>query len=224
LGEAVLLVELHTHTIFSDGCLTASELVRRYEHAGYAGVAITDHVDMTNYDFVIERNLRAAGELGASTAVRVVAGAELTHVPPVLIGGLVAKCRDAGAGIVLVHGETIVEPVALGTNHAAIEAGADVLAHPGMITEEDLELAAGLGVCIEITGRKGHCLTNGRIVAVGRKLGVSFTYGTDCHDPSDINSEEQVRRILGGAGLDEGEVDVVMQNGVNLLGFSGEQQ
>jgi len=217
-----LLVELHTHTIFSDGCLIASELVRRYEAVGYAGVAITDHADMTNFDFLIERNLRAAEALSRFTAVKVVAGVELTHVPPALIESLVRECRDAGAQLVLVHGETIVEPVAPGTNRAAIEAGADVLAHPGLIAEEDVKLAAAKGVRLEVTGRKGHSLTNAHVAAAGRKFGAKLTYGTDCHAPSDINSEAELSAVLAGAGLSEDEIAAVMRNGCELLGLSEE--
>ena len=49
------------------------------------------------------------------------------------------------------HGETICEPVAPGTNRAAIEAGVDILAHPGLITEEEARLAASKGVLLEVS-------------------------------------------------------------------------
>ena len=51
-----------------------------------------------------------------------------------LIAPLSCRARALGAQIVLVHGETIVEPVPPGTNHQAIEAGVDILAHPGLIS------------------------------------------------------------------------------------------
>jgi predicted metal-dependent phosphoesterase TrpH len=42
-----LLCELHAHTTFSDGALSASELVDLYGSAGFDVLAITDHVCRT---------------------------------------------------------------------------------------------------------------------------------------------------------------------------------
>ena len=72
----------------------------------------------------------------------------------------------------MVHGETPVEPVPAGTNHAAINAGVDLLAHPGIIAEEDVKLAAAKGVALEITARKGHSLGNGRVAALPRSTAI----------------------------------------------------
>ena len=47
-----------------------------------------------------------------------------------------------GAEIVVVHGETIVEPVIKGTNWSAVNCPeVDILAHPGLITVEEVEIA-----------------------------------------------------------------------------------
>lgn len=54
-----------------------------------------------------------------------------------------------GLKIVVVHGETRTEPVAEGTNRAAVEANVDILAHPGFITEEEMNLAVKNGVYID---------------------------------------------------------------------------
>ncbi|HEX29388.1 TPA: histidinol phosphate phosphatase domain-containing protein, partial [Candidatus Poribacteria bacterium] len=135
------MIDFHTHTIFSDGELLPSELVRRAEEKGYRFIALTDHVDRSNFDFVIPRLLRCAAELNTVTSVRVLVGAEITHVPPPLIPSLVEDIRRTGAQLVVAHGETLVEPVAKGTNRAAIEAGVDNLAHPGPIEPDDVKLA-----------------------------------------------------------------------------------
>ena len=45
--------------------------------------------------------------------------------------------RGLGARIIVVHGETIVEPVRPGTNRKALESDVDILAHPGLITEDE---------------------------------------------------------------------------------------
>ncbi|HDZ62210.1 MAG TPA: histidinol phosphate phosphatase domain-containing protein, partial [Nitrospirae bacterium] len=122
------MIDLHTHSLFSDGVLLPSELIRRAYDKGYKAIAITDHVDSSNIDFVVPRIAAAINDLSKFTDMVLVPGAEITHVPPELIGGLIAKARELGARIVVVHGETVVEPVIKGTNRAAIEAGADILA------------------------------------------------------------------------------------------------
>ena len=47
---------------------------------------------------------------------------------------LAEHARALGAKVVIVHGETIVEPVPRGTNLAAIEAGVDILADALRVT------------------------------------------------------------------------------------------
>ena len=49
------MIDLHTHTVFSDGELIPSELVRRAEMKGCRALGITDHVDFTNVEFVINQ-------------------------------------------------------------------------------------------------------------------------------------------------------------------------
>ena len=49
------MIDLHTHSLFSDGELLPSELVRRAEVIGYQAVAITDHADSSNLDWIIPR-------------------------------------------------------------------------------------------------------------------------------------------------------------------------
>ena len=49
------MIDLHTHSIFSDGELIPSELVRRARIKGYRAIAITDHGDASNLDFIIPR-------------------------------------------------------------------------------------------------------------------------------------------------------------------------
>ncbi|WP_429885909.1 PHP domain-containing protein, partial [Geoalkalibacter halelectricus] len=47
------MIDLHTHTLFSDGELIPAELIRRAAVAGYTALAITDHVDLSNLDFIL---------------------------------------------------------------------------------------------------------------------------------------------------------------------------
>ena len=106
-----------------------------------------------------------------------------------------------GAQLVLVHGETIVEPVAPGTNHQAIEAGVDILAHPGLISEEDVIFARAKGVFLEITSRQGHSLSNGHVARLAQKAGAKMVLNTDSHFPGDLIPRETALKVVLGAGL-----------------------
>ena len=138
------MIDLHTHSLLSDGVLLPSELVRRAFMKGYKVVAITDHVDVSNFDFVIPRILKAASVL-SNEYIRVIPGVELTHIPVSDIDLLVKEIREMGNLLVIAHGETLAEPVEVGTNNAAIVAKVDILAHPGLISEEDALLAEEQG-------------------------------------------------------------------------------
>jgi len=196
------VIELHTHTVLSDGCLVPTELIRRYEAKGFSCLVVADHVDAGTMDVVLPQLVRACSEVGRMTKVRLLPGVELTHVRPEQMAVLIERARSLGAGVVLVHGETIVEPVLPGTNRAAIECGADVLAHPGMISKAEVKLAARKGVCLEISGRVGHCLTNGHVARLAEAAGADLVYGSDTHSPDDIPEASGVADILAGAGLD----------------------
>jgi putative hydrolase len=200
------LIDLHTHTIFSDGLLIPSELVRYAAVTGYRAIAVTDHGDHSNLDFIIPRIVHVCAILSASHHLPVIPGIELTFVPPEHIAELAGKARALGARIIVVHGETIVEPVIPGTNLAALRAPVDILAHPGLITEEAAALAAERGIFLEITTRRGHSLTNGHVVRMARGNGASLIMNTDAHLPEDLVTDETARKIAAGAGLTEGEI------------------
>lgn len=213
------MLDLHTHSLFSDGELIPSELVRRFEAAGYSVVAITDHVDSSTLDFVVPRIVRAAQDLTGN--IIVIPGVELTHVPPPQIGPLCRQARQLGARLIVVHGETIVEPVPEGTNRAALEAGVDLLAHPGLITPEDARMAASRGVFLEISGRKGHSFTNGHVAKVAREAGARLVLDSDTHSPGDILGEKLARKVAQGAGLGPSGFDELMENGRLLAARAG---
>ncbi|MDC0335377.1 histidinol phosphate phosphatase domain-containing protein [Pseudodesulfovibrio sp.] len=195
------MIDLHTHTIFSDGELIPAELARRAEVIGYKGLCMTDHADEATLYHVVENILRFVQKHGHFYDINLMAGVELTHIPPPLIAEMVGKARAAGAQLVVMHGETPVEPVAPGTNLAAIEAGVDILAHPGLITDEEVQLAVEKGVVLEITTRGGHSYTNGHVAALARKHGAKLVVNNDAHAPRDLVSKDLRKTIALGAGL-----------------------
>lgn len=215
------MIDLHTHTSFSDGELIPAELTRRAKVAGYRAMAVTDHGDASNMDFIIPRICAVAEELGQAWGLTVVPGIELTHVPPAMIADAAVLARRLGARLVVCHGETIVEPVAEGTNKAAIEAGVDILSHPGLISPQDVQLAAERGVCLEITTRKGHSLTNGHVASLARKYGARLVVNTDSHSPSDLTSLDMARRVAFGAGLSDQEFEQARSNSEELVRKAG---
>ena len=202
--------DLHTHTILSDGEMLPIELIRRMSVLGYETVAITDHVDATNTVSVIKtiRLLRASARL---YDVSLLCGVEITHVPPSEIPILAEEAKVAGADIVLVHGESLVEPVAPGTNHAACSCSfVDVLAHPGLIDPADAKEAARTGVALELTSRGGHNRANGYVARVALASGCTLVVDSDAHAPHDLLDERARNSIARGAGLDTEECRQVL--------------
>lgn len=195
-------IDLHTHSILSDGSLLPSELLRRAAVLGHGAVAITDHADASNMEGIIAGLRRVLWQQPGDFNLQLIVGVELTHVAPYSIAPLARRAKELGAEIVVVHGETIVEPVAPGTNLAAITSpDVDLLAHPGFLTAEEARLAAQRGCLIEITARKGHSLTNGHVACVCREAGAQWVVDTDAHDPSDLITLEMAQHVAAGAGL-----------------------
>lgn len=206
------MIDLHTHSLLSDGELIPAELARRFEVAGYRALAITDHGDQSNIDLIIPRIAAFCEEINRQGGIRVIPGIELTHIPPESIPILVNKSRELGAALVVVHGETIVEPVASGTNRAAIEASVDILAHPGLITEEEVVLAKEHSVYLELTSRKGHSLTNGHVARLAKKQKTPLVLNSDAHAPGDIWPAARLGEIVAGAGMMEDDFQTMMNN------------
>jgi histidinol phosphatase-like PHP family hydrolase len=211
------MIDLHTHSIFSDGELIPFELIRRAEAMGYEALAITDHIDASNIDLIIPRIVRAIEKISRYVSLTVLPGAEITHAPPDLIPDLVREARSLGAKIVVVHGETIVEPVREGTNRAAIEAEADIVSHPGLISTEDLLFAKEKNISLEITSRKGHSLSNGYVAREALRFGVPLCMNTDSHGPSDLITRDMGRQVLLAAGIEAGRVESVFENSRNII-------
>ncbi len=217
------MIDLHTHSLMSDGALLPAELVRRAEVAGCRYVALTDHADASVLEDMVPRIAELCRQLNRRWRIRALPGVELTHNPPEDIPDLARRARELGAVLVLVHGETIVEPVPPGTNRAAIEAGVDILAHPGLISRDECRLAAQRGVLLEVTTRRGHAYTNGYLVALARETGARLIINTDAHEPGDLMGRAKAEGIARGAGLTDEEI-TVMFTGAEALAERRVQQ
>jgi histidinol phosphatase-like PHP family hydrolase len=198
-----LRIDLHTHTFLSDGVLLPSEQLRRAVVKGYGAIAITDHADASNLDELLAQLLRFARQQRDDFPLIFLPGVELTHTAPASIAPLARRAKELGAAIVVVHGETVVEPVAPGTNAAAVACpDVDVLAHPGMITLEEARTAVANGVYLEITSRYGHGLANGHVARLAQAAGAKLVLNTDTHTPDNMIDQAMARRVAAAAGLD----------------------
>lgn len=211
--------EFHSHTLLSDGELLLSEHVRRVEKMNYKAIAITDHADISNIDYLMENIDKFIKKEGEYYDIEIIAGVELTHVPPQLIDELAKYAKEKGAKIVSVHGETIVEPVTEKTNYFSVKSNyVDILAHPGFINEEEVKLAAKNGIYLELSARKGHSLTNGHVAKMAIKHGAKLIVNTDAHSPSDFISQEFAFKVAKASGLDDEEAyKAVVSNAEELL-------
>jgi putative hydrolase len=199
-------IDLHTHSLMSDGELLPIELSRRAKVLGHEAIAITDHVDHSN----LERVIASVSEIveAASEWLDVIVGVELTHIPASRIGELARRAKALGAEWIVVHGETLVEPVEQGTNLAALQVPeVDMLAHPGLISRKEAQMAADNGILLELTSRRGHSLSNGHVASMARECGAELVVNTDTHAPGDLIDEEMAIRVAMGAGLERAEAE-----------------
>jgi len=206
------------HSLFSDGELLPSELARRAAVLDYETIAITDHVDSSNVSSVAKLS-NAINDINDNWDINVILGAEVTHVPIEVIDKVAKKARDFGAKIIVVHGETLAEPVIEGTNLEALKSeNVDILAHPGMITLEEAELAKENNIFLEVSARDGHSLANGHVAKIAGEAGADLLINTDTHSPNNLITFDEARRIGLGAGLSEKQVEsALVDNPIKIL-------
>jgi len=193
------------HSIFSDGELLPSEIARRAIVLNHKAIAITDHIDYSNVDDILHIQ-EAIDDVNKNWDINVILGAEITHIPTESIDPLAKKAKNLGAKIVVVHGETLNEPVLEGTNLAAVNSKyVDILAHPGLISEEEAKIAKKHNIFLEISGRKGHCLSNGHVANVARVVGCDLLINSDSHAPGELMNFEKAFKVGVGSGLNEEE-------------------
>ena len=136
---------------------------------GYRIIGISDHADSSNLETVISSLLGLKKKMAYYENITIVPGVEITHVPKHLIGEVIAEARNLGALYVVVHGETLSEPVEEGTNHEAILGGPISSPIPASSARKMRGLPRERGVLLEITARKGHSLSNGHVAKLALK-------------------------------------------------------
>lgn len=212
-----LVYDFHTHSTLSDGSLSPPELIRRAEVAGYKAIAITDHAGVGSLARISHELALDCMMARAHGGIIALPGVELTHVPPDGIKDAALQARTVGARVVAVHGETVSEPVAPGTNMAAIQSGlVDILAHPGLITLEEAKLAAQQGVFLELSAKPNHAVANGRVARMGKLAGARLIVSSDNHD-LDFLTPERIRDVVLGAGLNEEDLEEIGYSNPLLL-------
>ena len=197
MGIIKKIFDFHTHTFLSDGEYGPMETAQRAKSKGYSVIGFSDHVDFGTYENTIAQLKKAAKAINSSEmGIKALVGVEITHVPPSQIKEIVELCKKEGAEFTIIHGETPIEPVIRGTNRAAIEGGADILAHPGFITEEDVELAVRKGVFLEISTRKKQQLANPHVINLIRKYGAPFLINSDAHEDGHLLTPEFLEKFM----------------------------
>jgi histidinol phosphatase-like PHP family hydrolase len=211
--------DFHMHSFLSDGILLPVELIRFAVASGRQVVAVTDHVSESTLERVI-REIKADVALAEKYwGVTAIAGVELTNIPAGAVAPLAAKARTLGAELVVVHGETLVEPVEPGTNLAAVSCPeVDILAHPGLLTLEEARLAKENGVYLEISLRRGHAFGNGNVAAMARMAGAKLLIDSDAHSPEDLFPQELAVKVGRGAGLTMEEIARISENAREITG------
>lgn len=205
--------DFHSHSIFSDGALLPAALIREAEIRGHLALAITDHVDASNIEDVIKSLVHFGKEMKGKLPIKFFPGVEISYVKPEFIPEYCKKARKLGAKVIVVHGQSPVEPVYEGTDHVAVKQKGlvDILAHPGnSLTEEDALLAAKNGVFLEITSRRGHREGNRHVAEMARKTGAKLLINTDSHSESDLLTYDQALLVAKEAGLSDPEAKLAL--------------
>ncbi|MFA5199694.1 MAG: histidinol phosphate phosphatase domain-containing protein [Candidatus Omnitrophota bacterium] len=215
------MYNLHAHTFLSDGALLPSEVTVRYQDKGYEVIAITDHADYSNIRQVGKAIVGFCKRWPHKSHIKVLPGIELTHVPPEQFKPLAKLARKEGIKIIIAHGETPVEPVSQKTNHLALLADIDILAHPGLISDDDTKLAARRGIFLEITSRRGHSQTNDHVVRQAIKFGAKLILNNDSHQPEDIITPAELIKVGLDSGLTQAQIDKVYSEVKKFLAKKG---
>ncbi|GAB7079739.1 histidinol phosphate phosphatase domain-containing protein [Megalodesulfovibrio paquesii] len=191
--------DFHIHTRLGIGVDGPLAMLCRARALGLHAVHLADLVDASSLEPVLAAQ-RALMPDALHLDVELVPGVCLAHVPPGRVETLIARARELGARQVAVYGETLGDQVPRGTNLAAIEAGADVLLHPGLITPQEAALAATRGVRLELCAHPRHCLANGHVARLAREHGAELVTGSGARSVGELLPPAMLDLVRRGAG------------------------
>lgn len=209
--------DFHSHSFLTDGRLSPTDMWRRADQLLHRALALTDHVSLEDPAPLLAR-LRAESAAWEGSPMTTLIGVEISMVPPRKIADVARAARRAGAEIIIVHGETLVEPVPAGTNRAALEAtDVDLLAHPGRLSEAEADLARAHDTVLELSTRRGHSLTNGLVAQRALTARADVVVDSDAHDADQLVAFEFAKAVAEGAGLSPVEVQKALSDAPRRL-------
>lgn len=208
------MIDFHVHV--GDQALLPSEALRRARLHGYKAVGLVVRADSSTMSQLLPWLLQLSRHYALYSGVEAFAGVELVNVPPPLMPEAVGEARSLGATLVLAHGESMDGVTESGTNLAAIEAGVDILAHPGLLTAEDAALAAERNVLLELTSAPMHSLANAHVAAMAVEYGCGLVFGGNIKGPHDFLTRDIYQGVLRGARI-TGEALMIFEASQNNL-------
>jgi putative hydrolase len=213
-----VIYDFHTHTFNSDGELSPIELIHRAFNKGYKAIAITDHMAIGALKRTVEEISADCALARKHWDIIAIPGVELTHLPPEAIPDAAREAKKSGAWLVVVHGESTAEPVPKGTNLAAVQSSdVDILAHPGLLTPEEANLAAKNGVFLELSGRRGHSTTNAHVATVSLQAKAKLLVNSDAHNEEDLLTLVSAENILQQAGVSTRQYHGILEDNPLVL-------
>lgn len=172
-----LLIDLHAHTICSDGLMTVKELLVKAKKVGLAGIAITDH-DTTH---CIKEALRLGGKLG----IIVIPGVEITtREAHLLLYGITFELPRKYK-----NKPHVLEVLDFANENSLFSSiahpyGRFLRPYPVVYLREALERVNG----IEVINGRTPVRNNIRAMNLSLRYGKIPTAGSDAHIPEEIGS------------------------------------
>ena len=201
------MFDFHIHVAVSGGLLPAEAMLLA-RNAGFIAVGLVVRADQATLPVLLPGLADMVKNASLYAGIEAFAGVELIHVPPALLPDAVAKARELGAALVLGHGEGIpcsaTDTAERGGNLAAIEAGVDILARPGLIPAEDAARAAERGVLLELSLAPRHSLANGHVALMAARHGCGVIIGGNFGKAADFVSPQATRALYRAAAAGAG--------------------
>lgn len=191
------------HIQIRKGNFDVAQALRYAALAGirFAGLCVPSDGDLAS---VIDASALCR-KLSLYANVEAVVGVEFCHLPPALIPEAVKDARRAGISFIAVYGETLTDQVEQGTNFAAIDAGADLLTHPGLLDEKCAAFAHEKGMAVEFTSAAGHCLCNAHVASMALRHQVPLVRGSNASSAETMTVRSFWPSVIQGADVFGGE-------------------